>query len=205
MSPIKRLALGAVLALFAATWIAPPSPYEQALHSSLTVVGLAWLWRHNRRWPLRDSHFAAICGFMAVHCLASRWMYSYVPYDAWIQAATGGWSLDRALGFQRNHFDRLVHFLYGLCFAPALREHFLQRWPALGARRAFVLAVGAIMCTSLMYEWFEWVVALCLSPQDAESYNGQQGDVWDAHADMFLATLGALAAWPRRGRPPGRS
>ena len=31
-----------------------------------------------------------------------------------------------------------------------------------------------------------------LSPEDAENYNGQQGDQWDAHKDMFLATLGAI-------------
>ena len=29
-------------------------------------------------------------------------------------------------------------------------------------------------------------------PENAENYNGQQGDIWDAHQDMFLATLGAL-------------
>ena len=33
-------------------------------------------------------------------------------------------------------------------------------------------------------------------PEAAESYNGQQGDVWDAHADMLLATVGALLVWP---------
>ncbi|WP_286943775.1 DUF2238 domain-containing protein, partial [Acinetobacter sp. UBA6526] len=31
-----------------------------------------------------------------------------------------------------------------------------------------------------------------LSPEDAENYNGQQGDMWDAHKDMFLATVGAV-------------
>jgi putative membrane protein len=75
--------------------------------------------------------------------------------------------------------------------------HYLrQRWP-LAPRQAFVLAVMAIMCSSLLYEWLEWAIALTLSPKAAESYNGQQGDIWDAHADMLLATLGASSAWPR--------
>ncbi|RDZ29774.1 DUF2238 domain-containing protein [Lysobacter silvisoli] len=168
------------------------------MHSVLTVVGLLWLWSHHRRWPIGDAHFVAICVFMLAHCIAARWLYSYVPYDRWIQTLTGGWSLDQAMGWQRNHFDRLIHFLYGACFAPALREYFRQRWPALSPRQAFALAVAAIMCSSLVYEWLEWAIALTLSPQDAESYNGQQGDIWDAHMDMFLATLGALLAWPRR-------
>ena len=41
-----------------------------------------------------------------------------------------------------------------------------------------------------------WGIALALSPEAAEAYNGQQGDVWDAHADMLLATVGSLLAWP---------
>jgi len=49
------------------------------------------------------------------------------------------------------------------------------------------------MCSSLVYEWLEWAIALTLAPGQAEAYNGQQGDIWDAHMDMLLATLGALA------------
>ena len=60
-----------------------------------------------------------------------------------------------------------------------------------------------IMCSSLIYEWLEWAIALTLSPEAAESYNGQQGDLWDAHADMLLATLGALVACPRH-KPDAR-
>jgi putative membrane protein len=52
------------------------------------------------------------------------------------------------------------------------------------------------MCTSLVYEWAEWAIALTMSPEAAEAYNGQQGDVWDAHMDMLLATVGALLTWP---------
>ncbi|WP_168382225.1 DUF2238 domain-containing protein [Acinetobacter indicus] len=43
-------------------------------------------------------------------------------------------------------------------------------------------------------EWLEWLLAVTLSPEAAENYNGQQGDVWDAHKDMLLATLGAILA-----------
>ncbi|MEO6103284.1 MAG: DUF2238 domain-containing protein [Pseudoxanthomonas sp.] len=192
----KKTALALTLVVFAATWIAPYWPVEQALHGSLAVVGLAWLCWHDRRWPLLTRQFAAICAFICVHCIAARWLYSNVPYDQWIQALTG-WSPQQAFGWQRNHFDRLIHFLYGVCFAPALLHYLGQRWP-LRPRQAFVLAVMAIMCSSLAYEWLEWAIALTLSPEAAESYNGQQGDVWDAHADMLLATLGALSAWPRR-------
>lgn len=188
-------ALAAALAVFGVTWIAPLWPRDQALHSSLTVVGLAWLVLHARRWPMRNGDFIAICAFIAVHCVAARWLYSNVPYDAWLQWLLG-WSPNAAFGWERNHFDRLIHLLYGLCFTPAVHRSLRQRWPGLGLGSAFAVAVMLVMCTSLVYEWAEWGIALALSPEAAEAYNGQQGDVWDAHMDMLLATLGALLTWP---------
>jgi len=194
-SMAKKVALAGVLAIFAASWLQPLWPLEQTLHSSLTVIGLVALWWVDRRWGLGNGAFAAICGFIAIHCIAARWLYSNVPYDAWLQAALH-WSPNAAFGWQRNHFDRLIHFLYGVCFTPALLQLARHAWPALRIGQAFTLAVMVVMCSSLAYEWLEWGIALLLSPEAAEAYNGQQGDMWDAHADMLLATLGSLLVWP---------
>lgn len=198
-SMAKKVALAGVLAIFAASWIQPLWPLEQTLHSSLTVIGLVALWWVDRRWELGSGAFAAICGFIAIHCIAARWLYSNVPYDAWLQAALH-WSPNAAFGWQRNHFDRLIHFLYGVCFTPALLQLARHAWPALHIGQAFTLAVMVVMCSSLAYEWLEWGIALLLSPEAAEAYNGQQGDMWDAHADMLLATLGSLLVWPMAQR-----
>ncbi|PTT57498.1 DUF2238 domain-containing protein [Stenotrophomonas sp. HMWF003] len=198
-SMAKKVALAGVLAIFAASWIQPLWPLEQTLHSSLTVIGLVALWWVDRRWGLGNGAFAAICGFIAIHCIAARWLYSNVPYDAWLQAALH-WSPNAAFGWQRNHFDRLIHFLYGVCFTPALLQLARHAWPALRIGQAFTLAVMVVMCSSLAYEWLEWGIALLLSPEAAEAYNGQQGDMWDAHADMLLATLGSLLVWPMAQR-----
>jgi putative membrane protein len=48
------------------------------------------------------------------------------------------------------------------------------------------------MASSVFYELIEWAIAIGLSPEEAENYNGQQGDMWDAHKDMLLATIGAI-------------
>jgi putative membrane protein len=202
-SMAQKAAFAAVLAVFVATWIHPLWPAEQALHGSLAVIGLAALWWVNRRWPLGNGAFVAICGFIAIHCIAARWLYSNVPYDAWLQTATG-WSPNAAFGWQRNHFDRLIHLLYGICFTPALVQLARHAWPALRIGQAFSLAVMAVMCSSLVYEWLEWGIALLLSPEAAEAYNGQQGDMWDAHADMLLATVGSVLVWPLARLEAGR-
>lgn len=67
------------------------------------------------------------------------------------------------------------------------------------------LALAAIMVSSLCYEWFEWLIAITMTVEDAEAYNGQQGDIWDAHKDMLAATLGALVWVPvyRYGKKAG--
>lgn len=47
----------------------------------------------------------------------------------------------------------------------------------------------------MIYELIEWGIAFGLSPEAAENYNGQQGDMWDAHKDMFLASVGGLLSY----------
>ena len=163
------------------------------------MPAFVWLGWHMHRQPMRTVDVVLICVFLSVHSLGARWLYSNVPYEAWLQAAFG-WSPAAAFGWERNHFDRLVHLMYGLCFTTALDAWLRQRWPALPAGKSFAIAVMLVMCSSLAYEWAEWLAALLLSPEAAESYNGQQGDIWDAHMDMFLATLGALLVWPLRAR-----
>ncbi|MFO3704871.1 DUF2238 domain-containing protein [Xanthomonas codiaei] len=191
----KLAALLVTVAVFSVSWISPLWPVEQALHSSLTVLGLIALAWADRHWSLGTGAFVAICAFIAMHCIGARWLYSNVPYDSWSQQWLQ-WSPNASFGWTRNHFDRLIHLLFGLCFTPAIAQLAMLRWPRLTLRQAFALTVMTIMCVSLVYEWFEWGIALLLSPQAAEAYNGQQGDIWDAHTDMLLATLGSVAAYP---------
>jgi putative membrane protein len=192
MNSLQRNALIVLVVFIALTWIKPQWPVEQGLHNSLTVVGLIYLVWHSRRWPLNNTDFLLIILFMAVHSVAARWLYSYIPYDEWMRAAVS-WSPNEAFGWQRNHFDRLVHFLYGICFTGAIAG-FFQQWKKSSPRFSLFIAVLLIVSSSVAYEWLEWAIALLLSPDAAEAYNGQQGDVWDAHKDMLLATLGS-AIW----------
>lgn len=190
MFPSHKASTVLMLSIFIATWINPIWPIEQALHSSLTLIGFVALWWHARKHPISDRDFLLIAIFICIHCIAARWLYSNIPYDQWLQSALG-FSLNQQLGCSRNHFDRLVHFLYGWCFTPAIAAYAsarLQQSPRIG----FYVALSAIMISSLCYEWFEWLIAITLSAQNAEAYNGQQGDMWDAHKDMLLATLGSL-------------
>jgi putative membrane protein len=174
MAPAKPVTTALFALVLTATWIQPLWPLEQALHGSLTVLA---------------------CLFLSVHSVAARWLYSNVPYEAWSQALFGV-SPDTFFGWKRNQFDRMVHFLYGACLTPAIAAQAQAKY-GVDRRRAFHLAIAAIMLTGLWYEWLEWLVAVALGEGAAESYNGQQGDIWDAHKDMAIAALGSLLWWRR--------
>jgi len=50
------------------------------------------------------------------------------------------------------------------------------------------------MSSSALYELIEWGAAEVLGGDLGAAYLGTQGDPWDAHKDMALASLGALLA-----------
>ncbi|MEN9354040.1 MAG: hypothetical protein RL318_1365 [Fibrobacterota bacterium] len=170
----------------------PPYPAEMALQHVPTVVFGLWLsWRTWRR-PLDTFTMSLLLAFACLHMVAARWIYSYVPYEAWFQGLFG-WSPSATFGWTRNHFDRLVHFAYGLLLFRPFRLSWGRLARSQGASR--VIAWEFILASSLLYELFEWGLTLFLSPGDAENYNGQQGDLFDAQKDMALAALGGMMAW----------
>ena len=144
-----------------------------------------------KRWPISNGSASCIAAFFLLHLFAARWTYSDVPYNAWL-----GFSLDAAMGFGRNMFDRLVHFMFGLLVVPPLVE-IGRRFLGMSLRLALIFAVLFVLGISAAYEIFEWLLAVAMDPVAAELYNGQQGDVFDSQKDMGMAGIGAImtAIW----------
>ena len=187
---VVRWTVVVFLVIVGATWWRPLHPGEQALHHSLTVLGLVALLLVHRVWPIPYSSMVLILVFLTLHSIAARWIYSFVPYDDWTDAVFGVRVSD-VFGWRRNNFDRLVHFAYGMCFGPVIFRA-LREWRGMRARWAGVAAVEIVLSSSAVYELFEWAIAMTLAPDAAEAYNGQQGDMWDAQKDMSIATTGAI-------------
>lgn len=177
---LAAVALGVPLSAWGALY-----PSNTWLQVGPVAAGLPFAWRTLRRAPISNSSAACIAAFVLLHLFAARWSYSFVPYDALVPA----------LATERNHFDRLVHFAFGvLAMAPMVelgaRYWGLSRRMTLAFAMLFVLAVGGL------YEIFEWSLTLALAPEDAGAYNGEQGDMFDAQKDMALAGLGGLLVLP---------
>jgi putative membrane protein len=185
-----------LLALFAVQWsllaISPLYRADWLLENVLAVAFIAALFFTQRRFPLSRVSYTCIFVFLALHEIGAHYTYSHVPYDAWWEALTGS-PLGPALGWERNNFDRVIHFSYGLLLAYPVREVFLRVAEVRGFWGYF-LPLEFTMATSMLFELFEWGAAELFGGELGMAYLGTQGDIWDSHKDMALASLGAALA-----------
>jgi len=188
--PVQRILFACFLLFFAGSCISPPFlQFLMMQHVPTVLAALLLGWMANRFTISRIS-FALIVLFLCLHTLGARYLYSYTPYDVWSEALLGV-NITELFGLERNHYDRLVHFSYGLLLVVPIQE-FERRYLRLSMIVASVLAVEFILATSAAYELLEWGIAVVFTPDWAESFLGQQGDIFDAQKDTALATLGAL-------------
>ncbi len=169
------------------------SPYDRAdwaLENVLAVIFVAVLALTYKQFPLSRISYFLIFIFMCLHEIGAHYTYAKVPYDSFL-TATFGFSLNEFMGWERNHFDRLVHFLFGVLLAYPVREVYCRIANAKGFW-AYFFPLELTMAASMMFELFEWGAAELFGGDLGIAYLGTQGDVWDAHKDMTLASLGAL-------------
>lgn len=171
--------------------INPLSWNDYLLHQSGTVIFIALVWACYRYLASTTTSLVLASLFIVLHIIGSRYLYSYVPYNDWTQSLFGI-NLNHQFGWERNMYDRLVHFCYGLLLVPLIKDVFHYLMPTLSLRTILLLVLQFNLATSALYELFEWVLGVSLSPESAEAYNGQQGDIWDAQKDIALAFIGAL-------------
>ena len=182
--------------LFGLLWVVlaihPHNRSDWLLENALAVAAVVLLVGLRRRLVFSRVSYTLIFLFMCLHQVGAHYTYSEVPYDQWFSALTGR-TFNSLAGWQRNNFDRVVHFSYGLFLAYPIREIFLRVANVRGFWGYF-LPLDLAMSTSMIYELLEWATAETFGGELGQAYLGTQGDIWDAHKDMALASLGALLA-----------
>jgi putative membrane protein len=180
--------LQALVVAYAVWWVffavAPKDRFDWVLENLLVFIFVPVLTLTYRRFPLSDLSYVLITLFLALHAVGAHYTYSEVPL--------GDWARD-AFSLTRNHFDRVVHWSFGLLLAYPVREVFLRIARTRGFF-AYWLPLDVTLAFSALYEIVEWAVAATVDPAAGDAYLGTQGDVWDAQKDMALAGLGALLA-----------
>jgi len=179
------------VAVWVALAIAPRYRDDWLLENLLVLVIVPVFVVTYRRLPFSNFAYTCLFVFLGLHEIGAHYTYSEVPYDAWFETLTGT-TLNGLLGFARNHYDRLVHFAYGLLLFPMVWELFDRRAAPRGVWR-YVFPVTFLMSHSVLYELIEWVAAEMFGGDLGQAYLGTQGDVWDAQKDMALAAAGALS------------
>jgi putative membrane protein len=185
----------ALLVIYALIWtalaIAPLDRHDWLLENALPLFTLPLLAYFYRRQNVSNFSYTLIFLFLALHAVGAHYTYAKVPYDEWWRALSGR-GLNELLGLQRNAFDRLVHFLYGLLLFPICWELLAPHIAKRGLR--YLLVAGFLMSHAGIYEVVEWLAAAGFGGDLGVAYLGTQGDEWDAQKDMALACLGTLLA-----------
>lgn len=183
-----------LLLAFSLVWTAlaiAPSYREDWLLENLVVFAAVPVFvGTHRRFRFSNTAYTLLFIFLCAHEVGAHYTYSKVPCDEWLSALTGR-SLSSVLGLTRNHYDRLVHFMYGLLLLPLAKELHDATTRSPGPL-AFWTPVLVIEGTSAIFELVEWLAAVVFGGELGQAYLGTQGDVWDAQRDMALALLGAL-------------
>ncbi|MEH6566323.1 MAG: DUF2238 domain-containing protein [Halopseudomonas sp.] len=177
--------------LFAVLAVSPHDRSDWALENLLVLAFVVTLGLSYRAFPLSRLSYTLIFLFLCLHEIGAHYTYSEVPYDAWVTRVFGV-SLNELLGWERNNFDRVLHFLFGALLVYPIRELYCRVANARGFWGYF-FPLELAMAASMLYELFEWGAASLFGGDLGVAYLGTQGDIWDAHKDMLLATVGAFA------------
>jgi putative membrane protein len=185
-----------LLLIFTVVWTAlaiqPWYRSDWLLENVVVFVAVPAVLLMHRHLPLSKISYSLIFVFLCLHEVGAHYTYSEVPYDLWVESLTGT-GLNIRLAWERNHFDRVMHFLYGLLITYPVREIVLRVSRARGFW-AYLLPLLVVVSTSTTFELLEWAAALVFGGELGVAYLGTQGDVWDAQKDMSLAAAGGLVA-----------
>lgn len=179
-----QIFLAVFIAFWAWTFIGTPDRTNWFTENTLTMLFIAGLVLSHRRFKFSDLSYTLMFVYILLHVYGAMHTYAENPLGYWLK--------DR-LDWERNHYDRIVHFSFGFLLAYPMRDYFKNHfnWPNWVC---WVLPVEITMSFSAAYELIEWAVADVFFPAEGVAYLGSQGDVWDAQKDMGLAFTGAVLA-----------
>ncbi len=186
-----------LIVLWIITAINPLYPRDWLLENLLVFIWSALLIFTYRRFRFSTLSYGLFILFLSLHLVGAHYTYAETPFGFWLQDL---------FAFERNHYDRIVHFSFGLLIAYPMRE-ILLRQSGIVVKWSYFLTINCVLAFSAFYEVLEVIAAAIVSPELGDAYLGTQGDEWDAQKDTFLAFLGSsvamLVTWYLVRQDPG--
>ena len=161
--------------------IMPKNYFTWVLEVAPALIGLGILAATYDKFTLSRLTYCLILLHCIVLMIGGHYTYAEVPLFDTI----ANW-----FGWERNHYDKLGHFVQGFVPACIAREILLRFNVVKNERWLSILVMSVCLAFSAFYELIEWWVALVVG-SDAESFLGTQGYVWDTQSDMFMALIGS--------------
>ncbi|MDF1750766.1 MAG: DUF2238 domain-containing protein [Alphaproteobacteria bacterium] len=180
-----RLPIGLAAALLPVliwSWIAPHDRLTWWMEALPVLIAVPILAGTVRRFPLSPLLYSLIWIHCVILLIGAHYTYALVPI--------GDWARD-LLDLSRNPYDRLGHLAQGLVPALVARELLIRLTPLRPGAWMFAIITLSVLGISAAYELIVWASVEILDG-DADSFLGQQGDVWDAQKDMATALVGAM-------------
>lgn len=181
MERSHKIVYGIYIIIWAMMAINPKYPEDWLLENLLVFLLFPFIvyMDHKYRYSLLSIILLLI--FASMHSLGSHYTYAEMEHFN---------AITQFFGFERNHYDRLVHFASGLLLFRILFEMTTSGIDSIKTALAFTFTI--IVTIAAVYEILEWSAAVILHPELGSAFLGTQGDEWDAQRDTLAAILGAL-------------
>jgi len=153
------------------------------LEAGPAIIGLFIMAKTRASFPLTPLLYFWILLHCIVLMIGGKYTYAEVPLFDWISTT---------LGWERNNYDKVGHFMQG--FVPALiaREILIRKQVVSTNGWRHFLIISICLAFSAFYEIIEWWAALLIGG-NADAFLGTQGYIWDTQSDMAIALIGAIS------------
>lgn len=176
-----------LIVLFILCWIALAiNPVHRGIWmlENILVVTMfpvvLWL---DRKYVFNKGTFFGLTLFATLHLFGANQTYEEMVWFTWFSDL---------FGWERNYYDQVIHFLFGLLvFMPFFEIFYHQGY---SRRLSYLIAFLFISSISAWYEVLEWIAMLAVCTEPGCLQLVTQGDEWDAQKDMAYAAAGACIA-----------
>lgn len=178
---MKSVWIGIFAVVLLWSGIQPKDYLTWVLEVSPALIGAVILGITYKTFPLTPLVYGLILWHCVILMIGGHYTYAEVPFFD---------LLKELLGFERNNYDKLGHFVQGFVPAMIAREIIWRKRLVNGRAWSYFFILCFCLAFSAFYELIEWAVAI-LSGESAEAFLGTQGYAWDTQSDMGFALLGA--------------
>lgn len=181
--PIFLLAVFLIFAIVMG--IEPKYRYVWFVENIILLIFIPILIISYKYFKFSNTSYTLIFLFVILQTIGAHYSYAEVPFGF----------ITNLLGFKRNNYDRLVHFMFGFLLAYPIREFFVKTSKIKNKFWSYFVPIMVGFSLGSIYEILEWIAAITiLKPvsSNAALFLGAQGDVWDAQKDMALVGFGFI-------------